>query len=81
MAIAGDLRFLHLHVNFIIMFAKKISFAIFFSFFQCLRLREQKMDVIPMSVPEEVDVSATRIISFIDAAGKSKTEFQNFIFQ
>jgi hypothetical protein len=60
---------------------KKYLLPYFFSFLQCLRLREQKMDVIPMSVPEEVDVSAARIISFIDAAGKSKTEFHNFIFQ
>jgi hypothetical protein len=39
------------------------------------------MDLIPRAVPEQESVSASGIISFIDAARKSKTEFANFIFQ
>ncbi|MEP7109426.1 MAG: serine hydrolase [Ferruginibacter sp.] len=39
----------------------------------------QKQDALPTGIPESEGVSSEGIISFLDAAGKSKTEFHSFM--
>jgi CubicO group peptidase (beta-lactamase class C family) len=63
------------------MFAGKINFVPgVFLFLLCLQARAQQIDLLPRSNPEQQGVSAAGIINFIDAAGKSKTEFHSFMF-
>jgi len=63
------------------MFANKISLAIkLFLFLLCLQVRAQKINPLPRNAPEQEGVSTAGIINFINAAGKSKTEFHSFMF-
>jgi hypothetical protein len=64
-----------------ITFSRKLSFVPrVFLFLLCLQASAQETDVLPRSLPEQQGVSAAGIINFIDAAGKSKTEFHSFMF-
>jgi CubicO group peptidase (beta-lactamase class C family) len=73
--------FIFIRINATTMIVKKIPFAIrLLPLLLCLQVCAQNADRLPRSVPEQEGVSAAGIISFLDATGKSKTEFHSFMF-
>ncbi|MBN9384919.1 MAG: serine hydrolase [Chitinophagaceae bacterium] len=66
------------------MLAKKLAFSLLalLSYAPAVMLPEKAVaqDVLPRGVPEKEGVSSTSIMDFLDAAGRSHTEFHSFMY-
>jgi Beta-lactamase len=64
------------------MLAKKLALALFAAFSYALLVtgNATAQDALPRGIPEKEGVSSTSIMDFVNAAGRSRTEFHSFMY-